>query len=410
MRYLRIVHVLVLTLLVGQGCGSKSEQGALSVTEQQRLSVEPKVAQFLLEAQQAYQRGAYGLALAYTDSVERFAPNLADLHYLRGVVYTQLNQLPVAQAAYETVLEIDPVYRGARFNMGLNAFRRGKLRDAIDYFQEERALEATSDLLLELGRAYAQLGEPDSARMAYQDAIRLDSTNATAYMWLGQLHEELGDFDQALAFSRQGLRLKPDNLDYKYVIGSLLFRSGQVEEAAGYLEPVAEKRLWHHGAQYNLGQVLMRLGREEEAQGYFAQADSAQQLQQQINEAQTAINRDPESLDNWVNLSLLLRKSEQYDLAVEALKVAVSMEPTNLFLQSNLALLLMESGHSDAAIRRFQAILGLDSTLADVWFQLGVAYANAGHREEAQAAWNKTLRYKPGHLLVRTYLRQLADL
>ncbi len=129
----RIVIALTVLLLIGAGCSSGSEQESLSVTEQKRRSVDPKVGQFLLEAQRAYERGAYGMALALSDSAEAYAPDLADLHFLRGVVYTQLNQLHVAQAAYETVLELDPAYPGARFNMGLNAFRRGQLRDAIDF-------------------------------------------------------------------------------------------------------------------------------------------------------------------------------------------------------------------------------------------------------------------------------------
>lgn len=405
-------HIVVagaLLLLAAAGCSSRQGDGR-SVTALQRLTVDPKVGQFLIEAQRAYERGAYEMALAFSDSAEQYAPNLADIHFLRGVVYTQLNQLPIAQAAYEVVLELDPVYPGARYNMGLNAFRRGKLRDAITYYQAEREIEASSNLMLELGRAYAKLGEPDSARIAYEEALVLDSTNATIYMWLGQLYEELGDFEQALTYSRKGLRLRPDDLDYKYIIGSLLYRSGEVDEAVGYLEPVAAARPWHHGAQFNLGQVLMRLGREDDAQPYFARADSAQQMQQKINEAQETINRDPQLLDNWIELGTLLRQSGQLDLAVEAFKVATSLQPRNLFLQSNLALLMMESGDTEAAIRRYRAILGLDSTLADVWLNLGVAYANSDRKDEARAAWQQTLKYKPGHAAARAYLAQLDNL
>ena len=323
MKYLAVAFFL---LLLGAGCSSRSEHGAFSSTEAERLRVNPNVVQFLVEAQRAYERGAYEMALALSDSAEQYAPDLADVHFLRGVVYTQLNQLHIAEAAYDVVLELDPVYPGARYNKGLNAFRRGKLRDAITYYQAEREIEESANLMLELGRAYAKLGEPDSARLAYERALALDSTHATVYMWLGQLYEELGEFDQALTYSQAGLRLRPDDLDYKYIIGSLLFRSGQIDEALGYLEPVAELRPWHHGAQFNMGQVLMRLGREDEAQRYFVQADSAQQRQQKINEAQETINRDPQLLDNWIELAMLLRESGQLDLAVEALKVATSMQ------------------------------------------------------------------------------------
>ena len=172
----------------------------------------------------------YDRALAYTDSVEAYAPGLADLHFLRGAIYTRLNRPDVAQAAYETVLELDPWYPGTRHNMGLNAFRRGRLRDAITLYREEAQIGGTAALYHELGRAYAKLGEPDSARAAYEAAIALDSLHATSYMWLGQLFEEAGDLDEALKLSLKGLALRPGDLDYQYIVGTQYRRLEQPAE------------------------------------------------------------------------------------------------------------------------------------------------------------------------------------
>ncbi len=404
----RIVIFLALVLLVGVGCSTGSDQDG-SVTERMRESVDPRAVGFLIEGQRALERGVHSAALALSDSAERYAPGLADVHFLRGAIYTKLNQGEIARAAYETVLQLDPEYKGAHYNLGLNAFYQGKLRDAIDFFKAEEVLEATSNLYLEMGRAYAKLGEPDSARAAYEQSIALDSTNATAFMWLGQHYEEMGELDQALEVSKAGLKLRPDNLDYKYLIGSLLFRTERAEEALPYLEPVALQRPWHHGAQYNFGQVLMRLGREQEAQRYFVQADSAQQLTQRINEAQQQVDMHPDSLDYWVNLGVLFRRAGQLDRAVEAYQVAAALEPRNLFLQNNLAILSMERGDYGAAIRRYQAILSIDSTLADVWLNLGVAYANSGYNDQARQAWQNTLKFDPGHRMARSFLAQLAQ-
>lgn len=408
MKYL--CGVVLFIALIATGCSSGDDEQQPSITEQLRRTVDPQVGEYLVRGQRAFERGAYTLALAYSDSAEGLAPNLADIHFLRGKIYTQLNQLDVAEIAYNVVMELDPAYHGARYNLALNAFRRGRLRDAIDLYVEEQAINETSGLLHELGRAYAKLGEPDSARMAYQRAIELDSTNATAHMWLGQLFEEIGELDKALEHSRTGLELKPDNLDYQYIVGSLLYRSEKSEEAVGYLERVANERAWHHGAQFNLGQVYMRLGREEEAKVFFARADSAQQVQQEINEAQNAINREPDNLEHWITLATLLRRTGQLDRAVEAYKNAVTLEPWNLHLQSNLALLIMQTGDQAGAIRRFRAILTLDSTLADIWLNLGVAYANSGQKQDAQASWEKTLQLHPGHPTARAYLARVDEI
>ncbi len=389
--------------------GCQGEQR--SVTEAQRAMLPADVAQLLIEGQRAHENGLYDLALAYSDSVEARAPDLADLHFLRGAIYTRLNRPDVAQAAYETVLELDPWYPGARHNMGLNAYRRGRLRSAIDlYREEEKEVGGTATLYHELGRAYAKLGEPDSARTAYFMALAMDSTHATTYMWLGQLEEEAGDLEAALALSLQGLALRPHDLDYQYIVGSQYHRLEQPEKALPYLEPVAAAWRWHQGAQTNLGQVYMRLGREEDAREFFERADVAQQQAQAISEAEDAINQDPDMLDNWIRLGDLLRQSGQYGRAIEAFKNAAARDmPLGIWLsiQNNLAFLQLQNGDAQEAASLFEMILLNDSTMVAAWVGLGVAYANQDRTQEARQVWEKALALDPGNATARRNLAQL---
>lgn len=401
-------HTITLFCLIGLSCQSQSD---LTVAERQRQALPPNAAAWLIEAERAFDRGVYELALVYTDSVETVAPELADVHFLRGRIYTSLNRLDIAHAAYEQVVEIDPAYPGARFTMGVNSFRRGKLRDAIRYYLEEaEEVAPTTQLYHELGRAYAKLGVADSARTAYETAINLDSTNTMAYMWLGQLLEEGGQVEEALEYSLKGLDLRPDDLDYQYIVGTQYLRLMEHESALSYLEPIAEAWPWHHGAQYNLGQVYRRLGRATEAERFEVRADSAQQMQQQINEAENAINHDPDNLDNWIRLGTLLRESGQYARAIEAFKVAAVNMPWNLILQINLATLEMESGNLLAAIDRYRAVLSADSELTDAWLNLGVAYANNSQYGPARAAWQQVLGLDPSNRAARLHLSQLDAL
>ncbi|MEM1094175.1 MAG: tetratricopeptide repeat protein [Bacteroidota bacterium] len=376
-------------------------------TEDARANADPRAVGFLLDAEQAFERGAFTLALALSDSAEVYAPELVDIHFFRGRVYTEMNQLEVSNAAYGVALDADPEYQGVRFNLGINQAREGKWREAIDWYVQEEAKFPSTSLYTELGRAYARLGEADSARWAYTEAIALDDSNTTAYMWMGQLEEEVGDLEKALQVSETALAMQPQNLDYQYIVGTLLFRLGRVDAAEPYLRAVADARAWHHGAQYNMGQILVRQDNEAEAEFYLTRADSAQQLQQRINEAQNAINREPDMLDRWLELAQVLRNGGKTQQAMEAYKVAVSLQPENLFLQANLAQLMMENGDLYDAERRYVSILRLDSTLADVWFNLGVLYANNGNAEGARSAWQRTQRLRPNHPAVRQYLRQL---
>ena len=402
--------ILFFILLLLTGCSSREDE--LSVTEQLRRVVDPKVGAFLVEAQEAFEQSSFIIALAMTDSAELYAPELADVHYLRGMIYTRLGETATSNAAYEVVLELDPAYHGARYNMALNNFRTDKLRNAITLLQDEIRYGAgkTTEVMLELGRTYAKFGEPDSARTAYEESIALDSTNTTAHMWLGQLYEELGEYDKALEESFIGLEMKPDHLDYQYIVGTQLYRVDRVEESEQYLGNVAKQRPWHHGAQYNYAQVLVRLGREEEAQRYLVLADSAQQMAQRINDAQNTAKSNPDLPDNWIKLAEHLRYSGQYDKAIEAYQTALYKEPYNMYLQANLATLFMESGDNERAIRRYSAILNFDSTLYSVWLNLGVAYANVGHREGAEASWRRILKYQPDNQAAREFLSRLDEI
>ena len=396
-------YLLCVLLVTATACRERTS----TVTDQQRADVDPRVGAFLVEGQRALQRGDYQTALVWADSAETYAANLTDTHFLRGLVYSALKRYDQAAGAYKQVLATDPQYQGAHYNLGLNAVRQGELQNAIDHFIQEKAAYPTSALYLELGRAYAQLGEADSAKAAYRQALALDTANATAHLWLGQLHEELGELDSALVRSQAGLKLRPQNLDYRYIVGTQLYRLGELEEAATHLRPVAEEQAWHHGAQYNLSQVLLRLGRREEAERYQQRAEQAQGLLQAIEEAEEATQRAPNNLQYWLDLSNAYRQAGRLGDAIDAYQVAATLEPSNLYLQNNLANLLHADGRLKEALYHYQAILDIDSTLPDVWLNLGVVYANLDSTEAARLAWQRALRHRPGDATASDYLQQL---
>ena len=380
---------------------------AATVTDQQRASADPRVGAFLIEGQRAFQRGDYQTALVWADSADAYAPGLTDTHFFRGLVYSALQRYDQAAAAYERALAIDPRYQGAWYNLGINAARQGKLQEAIGHFRREEPAYPTSPLYLELGRTYAQLGEADSAKAAYRQALALDPANATAHLWLGQLHEDLGELDSALVHSQAGLDLRPENLDYRYIVGAQLYRLGRLEEAATHLRSVAEEQAWHHGAQYNLSQALLRLGRREEAERYQQRAEEAQVLLQEIDEAEEATRRAPNNLPYWLDLSDAYRRAGRLDDAINAYQVAATLEPSNLYLQNNLANLLHAGGRFEEALHHYRAILRIDPALPDVWLNLGVVYANMDSTEAAKSAWKRVLRHRPGDATATEYLQKL---
>lgn len=378
------------------------------------------------QAEQAYQAGAYRPALMLADSVEKRAPDFAGVHILRGQVFTALDRYEDASDELSRAAEIDPDNPAIHFNWANNAYRREQYGEAIRRFEkvlemiegrdrvniysgDEDGREARYAALLQMGRAYDDLGQADSSRMRFEQAIELAPEKAEAYRAVSELLEKLGEFDRAITFARKALERDPENIEYKYGLGLLLVQSGQYEEAIPYLEEMAEERSWHHGSHYNLGQAYMHLGRDERADEYLAQADSLQQAHAELEKLGERAEVNTDNLRLWVDYGNQLRQAGRIEDAKKAYRHALSLRPDNLALQNNLAILALESGDTREAIMRYRAILGRNPKLPDVWLNLGVAYANADQIARAREAWQNVLKYDPGHTTAKEYIAKYAQ-
>ena len=400
-------RILLVALLafISVRCGTDSE--SLSRTEEARRNANPQAVEFLINAQGAYEAGYYNGALMLTDSAARYAPELADIPFLRGRIFTTMRQYEQALAAYEETLKRDPAYPGVYFNLGNTAYLHGEAREALAFYRKEQSTAGTAAYLTQLGRAYADLGEADSAQRAYESAIAADSTIPTAYMWLGQLYEDAGSFDEALRYSRRGLALRPDNLNYAYVVGVQLLRSGDLEAAATLLMKVTDGMPFYYAAHYNLGQALMGLDRAIDGARYLARADSLLEQRREIDKWEGLVNANSHEPMLWVNYGTALRQAGRVDEAIEALAIAYSLQPQWLELQNNIANLLLMRGDTTAALERYQTLLQMDATQPDLWLNLGTIHALMGNYGDARTAWETALQHNPNHPEALNYLAQL---
>ena len=374
---------------------------------QKKPDINHAVAGLIFQAETAYRNGYYNAALTITDSAIVISPDVADVYFLRGRVFTKLARLNEAEAAYRTVLSLDPNYQGAWFNMGTNSIRQNDLPAAIAHYKSELLLYPSARTMVQIGRAYADLGKIDSATFAYEEAIKTDGKNAAAHMRLGHLYKDSGDITKAIEYATSGLNLDPENLDYKYVMGSLLLLNGEPEVSLPYFQAVTSKRPWHYWSHHNLGQALYRIGNEAESQHYMDMAKELQKGIQEVENWRNLANMNPDQLMLWVNLGNSLKNMGRIQEAKDAYLVAISLSPMSFALQNNIANLCLMDGDTAQAIIRYKAILSLDSTLVDIWLNLGVVHASAGRKNDARQAWAKGLEYDPVNKTLRDYLETL---
>ena len=374
---------------------------------QKKPDIHPAVAGLIFQAETAFRNGYYNAALAITDSSLVNSPHSADIHFLRGRVFTKLARLNEAEVAYRTVLSLNPNYQGAWFNMGTNSIRQDDLPAAIAHYKSEMLLYPSARTMVQIGRAYADLGKIDSATFAYEDAIKTDRKNAAAYMRLGHLYKDKGDIEKAIEYATIGLDLDPENLDYKYIIGSLLLLNEEPKVSLPFFQAVTSKRPWHYWAHHNLGQALYRIGNEAQGQHYM---DIAKELQKGIQEVENWRNlakMNPDQLMLWVNLGNSLKNMGRIQEAKDAFLVALSISPMSFALQNNIANLCLMGGDTVQAINRYKTILSFDSTLVDIWLNLGVVHASSGRKNDARQAWMKGLKYESDNNTLKKYIETL---
>ena len=374
---------------------------------QKNPGIDPAVAGLIFQAETAFRNGYYNAALAITDSSLVNSPHSADIHFLRGRVFTKLARLNEAEVAYRTVLSLNPNYQGAWFNMGTNSIRQDDLPAAIAHYKSEMLLYPSARTMVQIGRAYADLGKIDSATFAYEDAIKTDSNNAAAYMRLGHLYKDRGDITKAIEYATIGLDLDPENLDYKYIIGSLLLLNEEPKSSLPFFRAVTSKRPWHYWAHHNLGQALYRIGDETQGQHYMDIATDLQKGIQEVENWRNLANMNPDQLMLWVNLGNSLKNMRRIQEAKDAFLVALSISPMSFALQNNIANLCLMDGDTVQAINRYKTILSFDSTLVDIWLNLGVVHASSGRINDARQAWMKGLEHDSDNTTLKDYLETL---
>ncbi len=392
------------------GCANEPRRGEVPDAPgmQDAQPISPVANRFLRLGSEALARNDFAQAFAFADSVAAAAPELADIPFLRGRIYAGLHRLDKADSAYRAVLAIRPSYPGVWNNLGNTAWLRQEYGKSVGYYRRE--LEATPDPRPWLGiaRAYIELGQTDSARYAFGEALALDSAFAQAHFGTALLLDDLGDFEGALHSARRALRHAPDNPEYRYHAASYLVKLGRWGEALTPLEAVVQDWPWHQGAHYNMAQVLMRLGRADEAEEMQQYAEELRALQAQITNQTTASRTYAEDPYAHAGLGALLRRARRYDEAMKAYGIALYLDPGNPDFRNNVAVLHLLRGDTLSAIRSFEGMTQADATNVHALINLGSLYAMSGDSDNARRVWEAALRIEPDNDMARRSLARLA--
>ncbi|MDA1104677.1 MAG: tetratricopeptide repeat protein [Gemmatimonadetes bacterium] len=286
-------------------------------------------------------------------------------HLNVGIAYYRSGMMEDAGREFEQALAADPKQARANFMMGLIAFRRGRLEEALGHFGSmppgagnNYSVHRNTALILELlGRYDEALGALDEALVTKPtdpdvhlaraiihlkrrdipkslEALRQYRTSpavkkpAAAYYAYTVLASAVGgDLEYAVSVGREGLRHYPDSGPILVNSGAVLERRGEVEAAAALYKRAVQLQQPLPQAHKNLGDQAYAHGDHE---GARAQYEKAVKLSPRLGD------------DVYLRLGTMAYKANDRDVALLLWRRALDLNPNNEAVQANLEMLAGE--------------------------------------------------------------------
>ena len=193
-------------------------------------------------------------------------------------------------------------------NLGNLALARGRLPEAIRYFEAALRLEPDlPDTESNLSNALGRAGQPAAA----------------------------------VAHGLAALRLQPDLPDAHVNVGNALLALGRPAEAITHYEAALRRQPGAADVEVDLGTALATAGRPGAA----------------ISQFQAALQRRPDDAPAHLALAILLARAGRLDEAAAEFRQTVRLEPDNLRARDQLASALLLSGHPAAAAAEYEEML-----------------------------------------------------
>ncbi len=276
--------------------------------------------------------------------VEKY-PEDASAHYRLGLLLT-LSRPNEAFSELTYASQLDP-----QFDPAVQTLRTALNLSAVK--------ELPSEQKVIIGRGLGLVEEWEFARVAFEDAVKLDENNAEAWAWLGET-EQKSDGQDALTHLDRALDLDPNSSVVRGLRGLYFQRIGNHYQAliefqtAAKIEP--ENPAWY----VSIGEEFTQLG----------------DLIPALQAYQYATTVVPEDASYWRLLADFCARNNANirDVGLPAAQKAVTLMPNDPLALDTLGWVLVLDGRYYEAERILLQALDANPKLATAHFHLGLLY------------------------------------
>jgi len=201
-------------------------------------------------------------------------------------------------------------------------------------------------LLYELGNAYNELQQPDSAAVYFRKALDLNPRFRQAGINLAVLERRAGRLEETRRILTELQRQYPDDYQVLSNLGMLARADRDTLKALDYLQQALDRNPQDADTAYNLALLLMQRNRLPEAMAHL----------------NMVVDRKPRDVEAWINLGAVRLLLERNEEAMFAFQNALLVDPSRPEPYFNLFRMLLAREDTVQAAATMQAYAARDST------------------------------------------------
>lgn len=314
---------------------------------------------------------------------------------------------------------------------GDEAYQANRYEQALSWYKRSSWIAPTrATAWFNLGQVYEQLGQPESALEAYQEAWKFDPELST--MFLVTSLKRRGDFKEMENVLREALGIVPESgerLGWWRALGDALRLQEQWDAAVEVYQDAIQQFPNEPDLYISLGWIYYDRGdgarpaqrefnrainlKKDAPEGYFALAQlfsREKQFQEADGYFLRALERAPNNRWYYLARGDNARLASDFNRAQEIYEKTIARFPNFHNAYYQLALIYRSLGRYDDAVGAIERAVELMDPPVDSYFaRAGEIYRGAGLREKAVKAYRQALILNPDNKVAQKGLQLLGE-
>lgn len=401
----------------------KISEAISMLTEASRfIPSEPKP--YLLLAQAHEILGNDSLRFKHLSTALQFASNNWETRYQLSRYYLSIQQLQKAEEHLVATIRLNPAHGISHFEYGtLLLNRKDYQKAALEFRMALESEPENSYYRAMLAFSSVMTGDKKTARDNISAALRKNPKDPRILYWAGMVYKNDGKQDQALQTFQDALKIEPTNAMCIEAMGDIYLEAIQYKKAAQHYFKAWEKGGFSEQRAFKLGNALSYDGKFVEAKDFY----------------ETIINRNPgfsEALYKlvavycqtgdfrsarkslamfkndgtpWMQLAqgLIFEIENNMDAAFVAYSIARRLAPDNAFVHSGYGRVYLKKNMVDSAIIELSAAAAADTLNMQLMIDLGNAFKGMGDSYSAYQYYTEVDKRYPDHKDVHLLMAQI---